>query len=287
MFIASFNDLLKRSKAKELEFDKDDNKSLTFVTAAANLRATIFSIAPKSRFDIKADAGNIIPAIATTNAIVAGLIVLEAYKILQNQFNNCKTTYIRRVPAGKALYLNESLVAPNKNCYVCSCGFISVVLNTKLMTLQQFIQLILKAELNLIDPSLLVGDSIIYESDAEMEGQLVKKLYDVHVQHDAIIAITDNKQDFSIKITVLHSDVKVEDYQLIGNVKTIQPTPITNGAVTTTSAVAPMELDTKQTDQNNVSRKRKAAEITNNADDKEKSAKKQKAIDVGDAITID
>jgi len=48
-----------------------------------------------------------------------------------------------------------------------------------------------------------------------------------------------------------------------------------------------MELDTKQAAQNNVSRKRKATEITNNTDDKEKSAKKQKAIDVGDFITID
>lgn len=34
-------------------------------------------------------AGNIIPAIATTNAIIAGLIVMEALKILGNNFHKC------------------------------------------------------------------------------------------------------------------------------------------------------------------------------------------------------
>lgn len=59
-------------------FDKDDALALDFVTAAANLRAHVFSIPQQSKFDIKSIAGNIIPAIATTNAIVAGLQVRGA-----------------------------------------------------------------------------------------------------------------------------------------------------------------------------------------------------------------
>lgn len=35
----------------------------------------------------------IIPAIATTNAIIAGLIVMEAYKIINNEFDKCRSTY--------------------------------------------------------------------------------------------------------------------------------------------------------------------------------------------------
>jgi ubiquitin-like 1-activating enzyme E1 B len=71
-------------------FDKDDEDTLDFVTASANLRSIVFGIETKSRFDIKQMAGNIIPAIATTNAIVAGLCVLEAYKVLRGDFSATK-----------------------------------------------------------------------------------------------------------------------------------------------------------------------------------------------------
>lgn len=36
-------------------------------------------------------AGNIIPAIATTNAIIAGMMVMLAFKILNKRLDDCKT----------------------------------------------------------------------------------------------------------------------------------------------------------------------------------------------------
>ena len=73
-----------------ITFDKDDEDCLDFVTASANLRSIIFGIDTKSRFDVKQIAGNIIPAIATTNAIVAGLCVLESFKVLRGEYNSVK-----------------------------------------------------------------------------------------------------------------------------------------------------------------------------------------------------
>lgn len=76
--------------APVIEFDKDDQDTLDFVAASANIRSTIFGIERKSCFDIKQMAGNIIPAIATTNAIVAGLCVLQAFKVLKGEYSKAK-----------------------------------------------------------------------------------------------------------------------------------------------------------------------------------------------------
>lgn len=71
-----------------MTFDKDDQLAVEFVTAAANIRATAFGIPLHSLFEAKGIAGNIVHAVATTNAIVAGLIVIEAIKVLQNDEKN-------------------------------------------------------------------------------------------------------------------------------------------------------------------------------------------------------
>lgn len=86
---------LKKNKQPEepepmITFDKDDIDTLDFVAASANIRSTIFGIDRKSRFDIKQMAGNIIPAIATTNAIVAGLCVLQSFKVLKGDYTQSK-----------------------------------------------------------------------------------------------------------------------------------------------------------------------------------------------------
>ena len=72
-------------------FDKDDDLAMDFVSSLANMRMNVFHIPMQSRFAIKGIAGNIVHAIATTNAVAAGLIVVEAMKVrpspsLQNPF---------------------------------------------------------------------------------------------------------------------------------------------------------------------------------------------------------
>ena len=65
-FEESVNDLRERVKSGDLEWDKDDDAAMDFVTAVSNLRAHIYSIPQKSRFDVKSKIGSPLPGIATT-----------------------------------------------------------------------------------------------------------------------------------------------------------------------------------------------------------------------------
>lgn len=58
---------------------------MDFVTAASNLRSACYGIPRQSAFDAKGMAGNIIHAVATTNAMVAGLLVTEAIKVIAGE----------------------------------------------------------------------------------------------------------------------------------------------------------------------------------------------------------
>jgi len=98
-WLISMIKLYQRKKAcGKFEFDKDDMSSMRFISSTTNIRALVYGINQKSSWDIKKIAGNIIPAIPSSNSVIAGLIVLQAVFALKNQFQKCKRIELSKQP---------------------------------------------------------------------------------------------------------------------------------------------------------------------------------------------
>ncbi|KAH8601231.1 hypothetical protein B0O99DRAFT_251908 [Bisporella sp. PMI_857] len=128
-----------------ITFDKDDDDTLDFVTASANLRSIVFGIETKSRFDIKQMAGNIIPAIATTNAIVAGLCVLQAFKVLRGDFKNAKEVFLSPF-ASQRLLSSDRYREPKLDCPVCSPAQTRILVDLSRATLNDVVEVLLRSQ---------------------------------------------------------------------------------------------------------------------------------------------
>jgi len=219
-----------KEKGDELVWDKDTPAHLDFVTACANIRMHIFNIAQKSRFEVKSMAGNIIPAIATTNAVIAGCIVMEAIKILNNQVEKCKTVYLRRQPnPRKKILVTESLVPPNPKCYVCSDKpEVNIMLNLETTTIKFLEERIIKGALNMVAPDVEVegkGVILISSEEGETDCNHDKHLKDFGLLDGSILTCDDFLQNYQLRMFLYHAD-KLEDgkeFILTGDKSQLQP----------------------------------------------------------------
>jgi len=133
-----------------LSFDKDDDLAVDFLTATTNLRCYNYSIPPLSLFNAKGMAGNIIHAIATTNAIISGLIVIEAIKVLSGASSQCKTTYLYQVASNKRMLMPTSLQEANPSCSACKRDYV-LEIDTKRTTFDELVNKVIKAKMPIGD----------------------------------------------------------------------------------------------------------------------------------------
>lgn len=121
-------------------------------------------------------AGNIIPAIATTNAMVAGLVVLMVFKVLAEDYENCSSIYVRQksIHSNVVIAPDYHLIKANPKCYVCSPQpYVGVSVNVDVMTVKEFETEILKKTLNMIAPdAILDGKGVFVISSEEGETEV-------------------------------------------------------------------------------------------------------------------
>lgn len=199
-------------------FDKDDDVALDFVTAAANLRAAVFGIPLESRFKVKEIAGNIIPAIATTNAIIAGYIVVEALKVLSTEgVESCANVYLSRSLGGRRkdkLIVHAKVPPPDPACFVCGKASVTVTLDLGRSTGEMLIKSVLQGKLSFHEPTVNHGDRGLYECGEELEqeeiaaneAKLPKLLSEApfSLTDGAMLDVDDHSQSLACQLLIRH-----------------------------------------------------------------------------------
>jgi len=221
VFCYSIEALSRRARAGEsvIEFDKDDKDTLDFVASAANLRSHIFGVSLHSEWDIKQMAGNIIPAIATSNALTASLCVLESFKILRSQLwsevhqsnpgvngmtaangkdegllGGAKTVFLQSKSTDRLL-VSQALAPPNPECAVCSPTYAKLILpSTGSPQIREIVQ-VLKDAVGYEEMAISVNDTLIYDPD--LDDNLDKPISDFGVdgQSNGFITILDDSDE--------------------------------------------------------------------------------------------
>ncbi|KAL2979643.1 hypothetical protein AAZX31_13G183500 [Glycine max] len=245
-----------------LSFDKDDQLAVEFVTAAANIRAASFGIPLQNLFEAKGIAGNIVHAVATTNAVIAGLIVIEAIKVLNNDIKNYRMTYCLEHPARNMLLMPVEPFEPNKSCYVCSETPLSLEINTNRSKLKDLVEKIVKAKLGMNLPLIMCASNLLYEAgDVEddmvaiYEANLEKALAELPspVTGGTMLTVEDMQQEFVCNINIKHREEFDEEKEPDGMVLSGWTQPVSaaenkdksvgNGASTSDALITAVESE--------------------------------------------
>ncbi|KAI4912549.1 hypothetical protein J4E90_005954 [Alternaria incomplexa] len=221
-----------------LSFDKDDVDTLDFVVASANLRSHIFGIEMRSKFDIKQMAGNIIPAIATTNAMTASLCVLQAFKVMRDQLDKAKMVFLTR--STERVISSESLRPPNPHCATCGVCYATLHVDTPRAKLSDLINMVLKEKLGYGEEFSVKRDSdILYDMDEDIH--LDKTFEELNLKNDTFLTVSDDSEEdakVDLVLCIIHTEftenanpIRLPDEIKIPT-KPKAPAPETNGHAT-------------------------------------------------------
>jgi ubiquitin-like 1-activating enzyme E1 B len=130
-------------------------------------------------------AGNIIPAIATTNAIISGLIVLQALHLLRPAFNSLRNVHAQFKPSAPLSAIKLSL--PNPHCGVCRDAYALLRCDPSRVTLAGILECILDGS----DREVSTYEDKRMLSDPDFDDNLDRTLESLGVTHGKFLSIAD------------------------------------------------------------------------------------------------
>jgi ubiquitin-activating enzyme E1 C len=193
------------------KLDKDNPNDMQWVYQRALERAQKYGIEGVTYFKTIGVIKNIIPAVASTNAVVAAVCVNEAIKILSycSQSVNNYLMYM----GSEGLYTPTFTYDKNELCLVC--GDSSVVRKYEVLstlTLQEFIERLVKdPNLQLQKPSIVAEKTTLYMQQPpslreKLKGNLSKPLNEL-ISDGELLTITDPAiPDISVPLQVVFVD---------------------------------------------------------------------------------
>jgi len=208
-------------------FSKDDPISMDFVHCAANLRMENYRIGRISRWDAQSIAGAIIPAVASTNAIVAGLEVCQLVHVLTAQLegkklreSRARTVWVRYPePSRKKILQPSRLLTPNPDCFVCGAATARVAVKAfSEWKIAAFVKACVQGRLGAHRPALYLNSTCIYDpeypepsEDAAEEGMHPEwTLTEWGLSSGALLQMEDEGQGFSCNV-LLREDPELDE----------------------------------------------------------------------------
>jgi ubiquitin-like 1-activating enzyme E1 B len=135
-------------------------------------------------------AGNIIPAIATTNAIISGLIVLQALHLLRAAFGSLRNVHAQFKPSAPLSSIKLSL--PNPQCGVCRDAYALLQCDPSRVTLAEVLDGILdgsEREVSTYEDKRML-------SDPDFDDNLDRTLESLSVTKGKFLSIADENGEF-------------------------------------------------------------------------------------------